>query len=122
MARYVDGFVIPIAQDRIEEYRAMAKKAAKVWLEHGALQYMECVGDDLEPKPGCGKSFPKIAKAKTGETVIFAFIAYKSRAHRDKVNAKVIADPRLKSMCDPKDMPFDLRRMSYGGFQAIVEG
>ena len=89
-----------------------------MWREYGALDYRECIGDDLNTEMGL--PFPKLAKAKKGETVIFAYIVYKSRAHRDKVNAKVMKDPRLSAMCDPKDMPFDCKRMTYGGFKTIV--
>jgi uncharacterized protein YbaA (DUF1428 family) len=119
MATYIDGFVIPILKKNIAAYARIARQASKVWLDHGALEYRECVGDDLNMK--WGVPFPKLAKAKPGETVVFAWIVYKSRAHRDKVNAKVMKDPRLKSMCDPKDMPFDCKRMTYGGFKVLVE-
>ena len=117
MARYVDGFVIPIPKKKVEEYRRIAQKAGKVWREHGALEYVEAVGDDLKPRWG----FPKMVKPKPGETIAFSFIVYKSRAHRDQVNAKVMKDPRIKPMMDPKAMPFDLKRMVYGGFKTIVE-
>jgi uncharacterized protein YbaA (DUF1428 family) len=119
MAAYVDGFVIPIARKNIESYRRMSKKAGKVWLEHGALDYRECVGDDLKVKMGV--SFPRLARAKAGETVVFSWIVFKSRAHRDRVNAKVMKDERLAKMMDPKAMPFDVKRMSYGGFTTIVK-
>ena len=115
---YVDGFVIPVPTKNLATYQKIAKKASKIWREYGALEYRECVGDDLNIKDMLG--FPTIAKAKAGETVIFAYIVYKSRAHRDKVNAKVMADPRLKDMCDGKDMPFDCKKMAYGGFKTIV--
>ena len=121
MAAYVDGFVIPIARRKVEAYRRMSVKAGKVWRDHGALDYRECIGDDLEVKMGV--SFPKLAKAKAGETVIFSWILYKSRAHRDRVNAKVMKDPRLAAMMDPNDpkaMPFDVKRMTMGGFTTIV--
>ena len=118
MAAYVDGFVIPIARKNIDSYRRISKKAGKVWLEHGALDYRECVGEDLKVKMGV--SFPHLAKAKTGETVVFSWIVYKSRAHRDRVNAKVMKDKRLAKMMDPKTMPFDMKRMTYGGFTTIV--
>jgi uncharacterized protein YbaA (DUF1428 family) len=97
----------------------MAKKASKLWREHGALEYRECLGDDLVVK--FGMPFPKQLKTKPGETVVFAYIVYKSRAHRDKVRAKVMSDPRIQEMCDPKDMPFDCARMCYGGFKTIAE-
>ena len=121
MAAYVDGFVIPIARRKVEAYRRMSVKAGKVWRDHGALDYRECIGDDLEVKMGV--SFPKLAKAKAGETVIFSWILYKARAHRDRVNAKVMKDPRLAAMMDPNDpkaMPFDVKRMTMGGFTTIV--
>jgi uncharacterized protein YbaA (DUF1428 family) len=118
MARYVDGFVLPLPKKKVEAYRRLAQKAAKVWREHGALEYRECVGDDLNVKGMA--SFPRLAKAKPGETVVFAWVVYKSRAHRDRVNAKVMKDPRITSM-DPKSMPFDAKRMVYGGFEVLVE-
>jgi uncharacterized protein YbaA (DUF1428 family) len=116
---YVDGFVIPIPAGKIDIYRKIASKAGKVWKEHGALEYRECVGDDLDVKEMV--SFPKLAKAKAGETVVFAWIVYKSRAHRDKVNAKVMKDPRLAKMMEPGAMPFDPKRMAYGGFKMLVD-
>jgi uncharacterized protein YbaA (DUF1428 family) len=116
---YVDGFVLPVPKKNIQAYRRMAQIAAKVWREHGALEYRECVGDDLQVKMGV--PFPKNAKTKPGETVVFAWIVYKSRAHRDRVNAKVMKDKRLEGMMDPKDMPFDVKRMVYGGFKTLVE-
>lgn len=119
MPTYVDGYVVPVPKKKIAEYRAIARKAAKVWRDHGALQYFECVGEDLAVK--FGVPFPKQMKLKAGETVVFAFITFKSRRDRDRVNAKVMKDPRLSEMGDPKDMPFDCKRMVYGGFQAIVE-
>ena len=118
MARYVDGFVIPIPKRQVAAYRRMAAKAGKIWMEHGALQYVECVGEDLKVK--MGKPFPRLARTKAGETVVFSWIVYKSRAHRDKVNAKVMKDPRLSSM-GPDVMPFDPKHMTYGGFEAIVD-
>jgi uncharacterized protein YbaA (DUF1428 family) len=117
--KYVDGFVLPVPKKNLTAYRSMALKASKIWKEHGALEYFECAGDDLQVK--FGMPFPKQMKTKAGETVVFAFIVYKSRAHRDKVNAKVMKDPRIANMCDPKKMPFDCARMCYGGFKAIVE-
>ncbi len=116
---YVDGFVVPVPKKKLNAYRAMAQKASKVWCEHGALDYKECVADDV--KKGKRTSFPRSVKLKAGETVVFAYIVYKSRAHRDTVNAKVMKDPRLNEMCDPKNMPFDARRMFWGGFKTIVE-
>jgi len=118
MALYADGFVIPVPEDKIEAYRRMAAKAGKIWREHGALDYKECVSDDLDVKMGL--PFPKGIRAKPGELIVFSWITYKSRAHRDKVNAKVMKDERIASMCDPKDMPFDGKRMLYGGFKVMV--
>jgi len=117
--RYVDGYVLPIPRKKLETYRRMAAKAGKVWREHGALEYRECAGDDLKVK--WGMPFPKVAKAKTGETVVFSWIVFKSRAHRDRVNAKVMKDPRLAEMMDPNSMPFDMKRMAYGGFEVLVD-
>jgi uncharacterized protein YbaA (DUF1428 family) len=119
MARYVDGYVLPIPRKNIPAYRRLAQKASKVWRDHGALEYRECVGDDLNVKSVL--SFPKGIRSKAGETVIFAYVVYKSRAHRDKVNAKVMKDPRIAKMCDPNDMPFDCRRIIFGGFKTLVE-
>jgi uncharacterized protein YbaA (DUF1428 family) len=116
---YVDGFVLPVPKKNIAAYRRLARKAAKIWREYGAIDYRECVGDDLAVKMGV--PFPKLAKLKPGETVVFAWITYKSKAHRDRVNAKVMKDPRLASM-DPKSMPFDCERMAWGGFKVLVEG
>ena len=118
--QYVDGFVVPVPKKKMAAYRRMAQKAAKVWRDHGALEYIECVADDV--KPGKHTSFPQSVKLKSGETVVFAYIVYKSRAHRDRVNAKVMKDPRLKSMMDPKALPFDGKRMFWGGFKVMVEG
>ena len=118
MARYVDGFVLPVPKRNVEAYRRMAQQAGKIWREHGALEYIECAGDDV--KPGKLTSFPQSVKLKAGETVFFSWIVYKSRAHRDRVNAKVMKDPRLANMMDPKKMPFDMKRMSYGGFKVEV--
>ena len=115
---YVDGFVVPVPTKRLAEYRRMAKKAGKVWRDHGALDYQECVADDV--KPGKHTSFPQSVKLKDGETVVFSWIVYKSRAHRDRVNAKAMADPRLAEMMDPKKLPFDGKRMFYGGFKVLV--
>ena len=115
---YVDGFVIPISKKNLAAYRKIAALAGKVWREHGALQYFECVGDDLNLK--FGLPFPKLVKPKAGETVLFSWILYKSKAHRNSVNAKVMKDPRLASMMDPKAMPFDGKRMIYGGFKTFV--
>jgi uncharacterized protein YbaA (DUF1428 family) len=119
MSRYVDGFVLPVPKKNMAAYRRMAQKAGKVWREHGALEYIECVADDV--KPGKRTSFPQSVKLKPGEAVVFAYIVYKSRAHRDRVNAKVMKDPRLASMMDAKALPFDGKRMFWGGFKALVE-
>ena len=117
--RYVDGFVVPVPKKKLQAYRRMAQKAGKVWRDHGALEYIECVADDV--KPGKRTSFPQSVKLKPGETVVFAYIVYKSRAHRDRVNAKVMKDPRLAGMMDLKDMPFDAKRMICGGFKILVD-
>src|ERR1041385_9086667 len=108
---YVDGFVVPVPKKKVQAYRRMAAKAGKIWREHGALEYRECAADDV--KMGKLTSFPRSVKMKPGETVIFSWIVYKSRAHRDRVNAKVMKDPRLKPMMDPKAMPFDGKRLIY---------
>jgi uncharacterized protein YbaA (DUF1428 family) len=118
MPNYVDGFVLPLPKKKLGHYKAMAQLAAKVWMEHGALSYRECVGEDLKVK--FGLPFPKLAKTKPGETVVFAWIEYKSRAHRDKVNAKVMKDQRMLDACDPKNTPFDVKKMAYGGFEVLV--
>lgn len=119
MAKYVDGFLLPVARRRLGAYRALARKSGKIWMEYGALAYFECVGDDMK---SFGAPFPKAAKAKSGEVVVFSYIVYRSKAHRDRVNAKIMKDPRLASMCGGKDMPFDVKRMCYGGFRVLVEG
>ena len=116
---YVDGFVLPVPKKNLPSYRRMAQKAGKIWRDHGALDYKECTGDDLKVKMGV--PFTKLVKLKPGETVVFAYIVYKSRAHRDKVNAKVMKDPRIRECCDTKDMPFDCKRMCYGGFKVLVD-
>ena len=115
---YVDGYVLPVPTKNLNAYRAMARVGAKVWKDHGALQYRECVGDDLNVK--FGMPFPKLVKAKKGETVVFSWIVFKSRAHRDRVNAAVMKDPRLAA-CMTKKMPFDVKRMGVGGFKVLVE-
>jgi uncharacterized protein YbaA (DUF1428 family) len=117
--RYVDGYVVPVPKKNVAAYRRMAQKAGKVWRDHGALEYIECVADDV--KPGKHTSFPQSVRLKPAETVVFAYIVYKSRAHRDRVNAKVMKDPRLANMMDPKAMPFDGKRMFWGGFKGLVE-
>ena len=122
MARYVDGFVVPVPKKNIEAYRRMSRKCGKIWKEFGALEYIECVADDV--KPGKHTSFPQAVKLKPGEVVVFSWIVYKSRKQRDTINAKVMKDPRLARMMDPSDpksMPFDGKRMFWGGFKAIVE-
>ena len=116
---YVDGYVLPVPKKNLKTYARMAQLAGKVWREHGALGFRECVGDDLETK--FAVSFPQQLKLKRGETVMFSWITFKSRAHRDRVNAKVMKDPRLAKMMDPKTMPFDSTRMVYGGFKVLVE-
>jgi uncharacterized protein YbaA (DUF1428 family) len=116
--QYVDGFVLPIPKKNLAAYRAMARTASKVWREHGAIDYRECVAEDV--KPGKWTSFPQSVKLKPGETVVFAWITYKSRKHRDRVNAKVMKDPRIAGM-DMKSVPFDGKRMIYGGFKVLVE-
>lgn len=118
---YVDGFVLPVPKKKMRDYVRLAQAASKVWRDHGALEYRECVGDDLGVKMGCGVPFPRSVRAKPGETVVFAWIVYKSRAHRDRVNAKVMKDPRIQNMIDPNNMPFDVKRMMYGGFKIAVD-
>lgn len=118
MPKYVDGFVIPVPKKKIAEYRKLAQTAGKVWREHGALQYMECVAEDI--KSPFGVPFGKLTNLKPSETVIFAWIVYKSRAHRDRVNAKVMKDPRITGL-DHTKMPFDANRMTFGGFDVLVE-
>jgi uncharacterized protein YbaA (DUF1428 family) len=118
MPRYVDGFLIPIPKKNLGAYRRMAEKARRVWKKHGAVEYIECTGDDLKIKMGI--PFPRRAKVKPGETVLFSWIVYKSKAHRDRVNAKVMNDPAIKAMMGSK-MPFDPKRMTYGGFRVLVD-
>ncbi|GAA4339253.1 DUF1428 domain-containing protein [Variovorax defluvii] len=116
---YVDGYVLPVPRRNIERYREMATLAGKIWREHGALEYRECVADDV--KSGELTSFPQAVILKDDEVVIFSYIVYESRAHRDEVNAKVMADPRLADMMDPETLPFDGKRMFWGGFETLVE-
>ncbi len=116
---YVDGFIVPVPTKNLEAYRRLSRKAGKIWREFGALEYIECVADDV--KPGKWTSFPQAVKLKKGETVVFSWIVYKSRKQRDKINAKVMADPRLESMMNPKAMPFDGKRMVMGGFKTFVD-
>jgi uncharacterized protein YbaA (DUF1428 family) len=118
MGRYVDGFVLPIPKKSADVYRRLARRAGKVWIEHGALEYVECIGDDV--RAGKLTSFPQSVRLKPGEVVWFSWIVYRSRAHRDRVNAKVMKDPRLADMMNPKAMPFDAKRMFWGGFEVAV--
>jgi uncharacterized protein YbaA (DUF1428 family) len=114
---YVDGFIIPVPKKRLDDYRKLARLASRVWREHGALEYVECIADDVPP--GKRTSFPRSVKLKPDETVVFAWIVYTSRAQRDKVNAKAMKDPRLAAM-DPKNMPLDGKRMIFGGFKTFI--
>ncbi|RIL05920.1 MAG: DUF1428 domain-containing protein [Proteobacteria bacterium] len=118
MPRYVDGFVLPIPKKHAERYRRIARRAGRIWREHGALQYVECIGDDV--KPGKRTSFPQSVKLRPGEVPWFSWIVYESRKHRDAVNARVMADPRIQKM-GPDAMPFDAKRMIYGGFEVRVD-
>ena len=117
--RYVDGFILPVPKKKVGAYRRLARKCGRIWKEYGALDYVECVADDV--KPGKLTSFPRSVKLKPGEVVGFSWIVYKSRKHRDQVNAKVMKDPRLAATMDPKAMPFDSNRMIYGGFRTMVD-
>lgn len=119
MTRYVDGFVLPVRKDKVDAYRSMAEFAGKIWLEHGALEFVECLADDV--KPGEVTSFPQSVHLKEDELVVFSFIIYKSREHRDAVMKKVMDDPRLKDQMSKPDLPFDGKRMFFGGFKTIVE-
>lgn len=116
---YVDGYVLPLAKKNLPAYRRLAREAGKIWREHGALEFRECVGDDLNVK--IGVPFPRRVKLKPGETVVFSWIVFKSRVHRDRVNAKAMKDPYLTGMCHSKSMPFDMKRMTYGGFKVLVD-
>lgn len=116
---YVDGFVLPVPESNLADYRKMARRAGKIWREHGALSYTECVADDVQP--GKSTSFPQSVKLKPGETVVFAWVVYKSRRDRDRINKLVMADPRLADMMDPRSLPFDGKRMFWGGFKPIVQ-
>jgi uncharacterized protein YbaA (DUF1428 family) len=116
---YVDGFIVPVPKKSLDAYRRMARKAGKIWREYGALEFRECVAEDV--KVGKWTSFPRSVKLKPGETVVFSWIVYKSRKDRDRINAKVMKDPRLAGMMDPKAMPFDMKRMIYGGFEVLVD-
>lgn len=115
---YVDGYVVPVPKDRLADYERLARKAGEVWREHGALEYVECVADDV--KPGEVTSFPQSVQLKPDEVVVFSWIRFESREHRDEVNAKAMKDPRLADMCDPQKLPFDAKRMFWGGFKPIV--
>jgi uncharacterized protein YbaA (DUF1428 family) len=119
MPLYIDGFVLPVPKSNLAAYRRMARKAGKVWREHGALEYRECIADDV--KPGKTTSFPQSVKLKADEIVVFSWIIYKSRKDRDRINAKVMKDPRLADMMDPKTLPFDGKRMFWGGFKLLVD-
>lgn len=118
MAKYVDGFVLPIPKSKVDDYKKMARFGRKLWLEHGALDYQELIADDVPY--GKETSFPRAVNRKNSETVVFSWITFKSRAHRDKVNEKVMADERMHAFMDPKKMPFDPSRMIYGGFKSLV--
>jgi uncharacterized protein YbaA (DUF1428 family) len=117
--RYVDGFVLPVPRKNLAAYRRMARRAGRVWREHGAVEFRECVGEDLRVKSLV--PFPRRIKLKPGETVVFSWIGFKSRAHRDRVNARVMKDPRLATMMNGQSMPFDVKRMLYGGFEVLVD-
>ena len=119
MGKYVDGYVLPVPKANVEAYRRMAQQAGEVWRDHGALDYVECVAEDV--KPGEHTSFPQAVKLGADETVVFAWIVFESRAERDRINAAVMKDPRLNEMMDPKAMPFDGKRMFWGGFDVIVQ-
>src|SRR5215471_13391411 len=119
MAHYVDGFVVPVPRHNLDAYRSMAEQAGKVWMDHGALQFWECVGDDV--KPGKVTSFPQSVQLKDDEVVVFSWIVYKSREERDSINEKVMKDPRMQDMMDPKKLPFDGMRMFVGGFKSFLE-
>lgn len=117
--RYVDAFVVPVPKKNVKAYCRMSQAAGKIWRRYGALEYVECVGDDLAIKMGL--PFPRLAQLRRGETVFFSFIIYRSRAHRDRVNGKVMKDPAIQKMMSGKKMPFDVKRMSMGGFKALVD-
>lgn len=116
---YVDGFLLPLPTTNIEEYRQMAEASGKIWMEHGALAFRECIADDMTAHEMV--AFPDVIKTVENETVVFSYIVFKSREHRDEVNAKVMADPRIKNLCNSDNMPFDCKRMAYGGFKTLVE-
>jgi uncharacterized protein YbaA (DUF1428 family) len=116
---YIDGFVVPVPKEKMEAYRDMSTKCGAIWKEHGALEYRECVADDV--KPGKLTSFPQSVDLQDGEVVVFSYIVYANRAERDAVNAKVMDDPRMKDMMDPASMPFDGKRLIYGGFETFID-
>lgn len=118
MARYIDGFVVPLRHDQVDEYERVAKGASEIYLEHGALEYHECLGDDLQVH--CGRSFPDLAGLSEAETVMFAYVVYESREARDAANEKIMADPRMAELFDLENPPFDLARMGFGGFKSLV--
>lgn len=118
MGQYVDGFVVPVPEKNLDAYKKIARKCGKIWKEYGALEYHEFVADDA-PK-GKHTSFPQSVKLKPGEVVVFSYIVYKTRTHRDRVNKKVMADPRIQEICNPKNMPFDGKRLIWGGFKSII--
>jgi uncharacterized protein YbaA (DUF1428 family) len=115
---YVDGFLLPVPKRNLKLYRRIAQQAGKIWRQLGALEFRECVGDDLKPK--MGMPFPRTVRLKPSETVVFSWIVFKSRTHRDRVNAKVMKDPRMAKMMEKGPMPFDEKRMAYGGFKVLV--
>lgn len=119
MAKYVDGYLLPVPKKHLKAYRAMAAKAGPIWRKHGALEYRECVGDDLKVKMGL--PYARLLKLKASEVVFYSFIVYRSRAHRDAVNKKVMKDPAIHNLIKGKPMPFDMKRMSYGGFKVLVD-
>lgn len=119
MAQYADGFVIVVPKKKLKAYRALAKKASKIWKSHGAMSYYETVGDDMNAE--FGLPFPKLAKTKKNEVIVFSWIVYKSKKQRDRVNVKIMKDKRLQEMCKPGHEPFDVKRMTYGGFKVIVK-
>jgi len=119
MPKYVDGYLLSVPKKRVAEYRKIAARAGKIWRKHGALEYRECILEDNNTNGMV--PFPKAARAKPDETVFFSFVVFKSRAHRDRVNAKVMKDPSINEGIDPKNMPFDMKRMAYGGFTALVD-
>lgn len=119
MAHYVDGFVVPVPTDKLDAYRQLAEQCGRIWIEHGALEFRECVADDV--KPGKVTSFPQSVQLKDGETVVFSWIVYASREERDRINAKVMEDPRMQPLMKPEAMPFDGQRMFWGGFRTLVE-